>query len=129
MKRLADGQEPVDLVPIVVVPVQVEVPLVVVPVEVGEVAVAVRVHPVRAVNLRERPSAPLPVECSPGCILFGVFKPPDLPRQVFSFLGFINGTLTQAVARIIPADLINQSSTARSRNRGLCRLLSENILP
>lgn len=61
MKRLADGQEPIDLVPVVLVPVQVEVPLVVVPVEVGEVAVAVRVHEVRAVNLRGRPSVPLPV--------------------------------------------------------------------
>lgn len=129
MKRLADGQEPIDLVPVVVVPVQVQLPLVVVPVEVGEVAVAVLVHEVRAVNLRGRPSAPLPVEFSLGCILFGVLKPANLPRQVFSFLGFIKGALTRAVARIIPADLINQSSTARSRNRGHCRLLSEIILP
>ena len=38
---MANGQEPTDVVPIVVVPIEVEVPLRVVPVEVRDVAVAI----------------------------------------------------------------------------------------
>jgi len=53
MKILADGQEPAVIVPVVVVPVEVQVALVAVPVQVGHVAVAVRVHPDGAVNTRD----------------------------------------------------------------------------
>lgn len=45
MKQVADGGEPVDLVPVVIDPVQVQVPLRAIPVEVRNVAVAVAVLP------------------------------------------------------------------------------------
>ena len=50
MIELADGQEPADVVPVVVEPVEVELALGTVLVEVGHVAVAVRVDPGRAVR-------------------------------------------------------------------------------
>lgn len=45
MKRVSDGREPIDLVPVVLDPVQVQVALRAVPVEVRNVAVAVPVLP------------------------------------------------------------------------------------
>ena len=45
MKRVSDGREPVDLVPVILVPVHVQVALRTVPVEVRNVAVAVPVLP------------------------------------------------------------------------------------
>jgi len=53
----------------------------------------------------------------------------DTWHQVFSFLEFIQRALTQAVADAILAIGVTQISTARSRNRGLFRLLSKRILP
>ena len=48
IKKVADGEEPIVVVPVVLVPVQVEIALGVVPVEVGDVAVAERALPDRA---------------------------------------------------------------------------------
>ena len=48
MKKLADGEEPVDRVPVVLIPVQVEVALDTVLVEVRNVAIAIGVTPDRA---------------------------------------------------------------------------------
>lgn len=45
IKRISDGREPADLVPVVLDPVEVQVPLRTVPVEVRNVAVAVPVLP------------------------------------------------------------------------------------
>lgn len=76
MKRVADDEETVVLVPIVVVPVQVQLPLVIPPVQAGDVAVAIRVMPDRAPAMYKVPSVPLPIEYSLGCILFGSIAPP-----------------------------------------------------
>lgn len=65
MKRVSGGEEAIVLVPPVLEDVEVEVPLAVVPVEVSDVAVAKAVPPDRLYGV---PSAPPPVECSPGCI-------------------------------------------------------------
>ena len=54
MKRVSDGGEPVDLVPPVLEPVEVQVPLRAIPVEVGDVAVAVRVPPDRCTEYHPR---------------------------------------------------------------------------
>lgn len=71
MKRVARGEEPAVLVPVVIVPVQIEVALRVVPVQVGEVTVAIAVHERGAAKICEAPPVSLPVEFSPGCIVFG----------------------------------------------------------
>ena len=55
MKRLAEGQEPIVRIPVVLEPVEVEVPLATVAIEIADVAVAVRVLPDRAKCLRYHP--------------------------------------------------------------------------
>lgn len=61
MKSLADGQETVVAVPVALDPVQVQVTPVAVLVEVRHVAVAVRIHADRAVEIRGTPSETLPL--------------------------------------------------------------------
>ena len=58
MKRVSDGREPIDLVPVVLDPVQVQVPLRAVPVEIGNVAVAIQVPPDRIVRSVVRATIP-----------------------------------------------------------------------
>lgn len=48
MNVLAESKETIVLVPIVLAPIQVQVPLAVPPVQIRDVAVAVRIPPVRA---------------------------------------------------------------------------------
>lgn len=64
MKRIADGEETVVLVPAVPIPVQVQVTLVNVLVEARNVAIAIRVRPNRAAILYKASSKPLLLECS-----------------------------------------------------------------
>ncbi len=52
--RLANGGEPADVIPVILVPVEVQVPLRVVPVEIGHVAVAIQVAPDRAAVIVQR---------------------------------------------------------------------------
>jgi hypothetical protein len=58
MKIVADGEETVVVVPVALDVVEVEVPLRTVPVEDADDAVAVAVHPNRAVKMYSRPSIP-----------------------------------------------------------------------
>ena len=63
MNRFAHGEESVDVVPVVVDPVEVQVPLIVVPVDVRGVEAAVAATH-RAAVLRRKPSRPLRIEYS-----------------------------------------------------------------
>jgi len=75
MKRLAKGEEPTALIPVIVriVPVQVQIALGTIPVQVRHVAVAVRVDPARALVICKTSSKPPPIEYSQGCIVFRDF--------------------------------------------------------
>ena len=69
MKRFAEAHQTIVVVPVVVEIVPVQVPLVVVPVQVRNIDVTVRITPYAICKI---PSAPLPIEFSPSCILFGI---------------------------------------------------------
>ncbi len=84
MIALANGQEPAVLVPVVVIPVEVELAVGTVPVEVGRVAVAV--DPGGAVKIYKMSSMPPPIEYSPGCILFEKIIPLTSYTKYFHFL-------------------------------------------
>ncbi|MBU4314956.1 hypothetical protein KJ673_00960 [Patescibacteria group bacterium] len=85
MIKLADGQEPIVLVPVVVIPVEVELAVGTVPVEVGRVAVAVAVDPGGAVKIYKMSSMPPPIKYSPGCILFEKIIPLTSYTKYFHF--------------------------------------------
>ncbi len=75
MKRVADGQEPTDVVPLVVVPVQVKIAVAVVPVEVRNTTITVGVDPRRAVIVCTETPISLSFEYSPDCIVFEGISP------------------------------------------------------
>lgn len=55
MKRLAEGEEPVVRIPVVLEPIEVQVTLAIVAIEIADVTVAVRVLPDRAKYLKYHP--------------------------------------------------------------------------
>ena len=61
MKRIAHASEPPVVIPVIVVAVDIHIALAVPPVERGE--------------SWSVPSLPLPLECSRGCIVFGIVMP------------------------------------------------------
>ncbi len=71
MKRLANGEEPTDFIPLIVIPVEVEVSLRSVSVEVGHVAITISVDQGRAV-----------IKC-------GTYHPFSLPADCSAWLYFI----------------------------------------
>ena len=75
MKLLADREETIDVVPVIVVPVEVQVALGAVPVEVGHVAVTVRIHPDGAVNCVRYLQNHRPLNTLRAVYIVGVFSP------------------------------------------------------
>ncbi len=67
MKRFSGTNQTIVRVPVIVEPIEVQVPALTIPIEVRDVAVAVGILP----DLYKTPSAPLPIEYSLGCIVFG----------------------------------------------------------
>lgn len=122
MRRLAT-KDAIVVVPVVVEPVPVLNPAIIVPVDVGDVLGIVGV----TLNMQYT------INTTTHRILFGLNMlwrryPLDTPHQVFSFLEFIQHSLAQAIASTILVFWIAQISTARSRDRGLFRLLSKYII-
>ena len=85
MKTLADGEEAIDVVPVVLVPVEVQVAIGAVPVEVGHVAVAVRVHPDGAVNCVRHLQNHCPLNTLGAVYIMGAFFSSSILHQVVSF--------------------------------------------
>lgn len=73
MKRLAERQEPAVIIPMIVIPIEVQIPLGVIDVEIRHIAITIRIDPGRTQRTCRTPSKPLPIESSLGCILFGKF--------------------------------------------------------
>lgn len=90
MKREADGEEAVVLVPPALEDVEVQVPLGAVPIEADDVPIAEAVPPGRSYRT---PSRAPSFECSRDCIVFGASKPLSILYQVASFLRNAEGTL------------------------------------
>jgi len=125
MKRLADGEEAADFVPLIVVPVEVEVTLRPVPVEVGHVAVTISVDPRRAVI---KCGTSHPFHClliaRHGCILSEDVIPLAYSTKYFH-KEHSDSTVRKAVTLHILTYRSVQISIAQSRNRGLKHLLSK----
>lgn len=116
MKTLADGdsEEAAVAIPVIVVPVEVQVALGAVPVEVGHIAVVVRVHPGGTVNCIRYLQNHHPLNILRAEYIMGVFFSSDISYQVVSFLGSTNGTLNEKLSSLILAGLVFQISTAQN---------------
>lgn len=76
MKRIAGERETVVSIPLIVDVVEVQVPPVCVEDDVRDVLVTVDLH-LRTAPLHSAPSVSLPLEFSPGCIVFGSSRPAE----------------------------------------------------
>jgi len=73
MKRLAERQEPAVIIPMIVIPIEVQVPLGIIAIEIRHITITIRIDPGRAQRTCRIPPVPLPFEYSWGCIAFGNF--------------------------------------------------------
>ena len=72
-KRLAERQEPAVIIPMIVIPIEVQVPVIVITVEIRHITITIRIDPGRAQRACRIPSMPLLLEYSWDCIVFGKF--------------------------------------------------------
>jgi len=105
MNKLADSQEAIVVIPVIVKPVEVEVTLGVVPVEVRHIAITIAIDPRRAAKMYKISSTAPPFEYSRGCILFEKFISPIFYTK-FIIIKHTNNTLNKAVTLFILAYLI-----------------------
>lgn len=88
-KILADTEETIVGIPVIVKPIEIQLALVAVNIQFGNIAVAIGIRPDRTDKNRLQPSVALPFQCCRGCILSEILKSAGWKRQVFYFLNII----------------------------------------
>ena len=124
MKRLADGEEATGFIPLIVIPVEVEVTLGTVPIEVGHVTITISVDPRRAVKCGTYHRFHCLLIARHGCILFGDVISPACSTKYFH-REHSDSTVCKALTVHMLTYRSVQISIAQSRSRGLIHLLSE----
>ena len=101
-KILADTEETIVGIPVIVKPIEVKLTLIAVNIQIRNIAVAIGIVPNRADENHFQPSKSPPFQCCQSCILFEIFKSASWKCQVFYFLKTIFSTLAGQIWPAIP---------------------------